>query len=119
MLEVKALREGAWKMARYTANHTELTMKVSPDLKKLLKLSKYAHPELQAMLIDLNYYKPQYICSKTTVVPASLAFQEDIPDWEGYGSKLMEELYELETKLGKPAILPPRARFKPGPAVHI
>ena len=46
MLEVKALREGAWKMARYTANHTDLVMKISLDLKKLLKLSKYAHPEL-------------------------------------------------------------------------
>ena len=46
MLEVKALREGAWKMACYTANHTDLVMKVSLDLKKLLKLSKYAHPEL-------------------------------------------------------------------------
>ena len=45
-------------MARYMANHTDLVMKVSPDLKKLLKLSKYDHPELQAMLIDLNCYKP-------------------------------------------------------------
>ena len=58
MLEVKALREGSWKMARYMANHMDLVMRVSPDMKKFLKLSKNAHPELQAMLMYLNCYKP-------------------------------------------------------------
>ena len=58
------------------------------------------------MLINLNCYKPWYICDNETVVPSSLGFQDDILDWEGYGTKLMEELYKLETKLGKPAILP-------------
>ena len=52
-------------------------------------------------------------------MPESLSFHEDIPDWEGYGEKLLEELYQMQSKLGKPAILPPRARFRPGPAVHV
>ena len=53
------------------------------------------------------------------MVLASLGFHEDIPDWEGYGKKLLEELYYMQSKLGKPTILLPRACFRPEPAVHV
>ena len=46
VLELKALREGAYKLSRFTAYASKLTMSVSKELKALLKLSKYAHPEL-------------------------------------------------------------------------
>ena len=53
------------------------------------------------------------------MVPASLSFHEDIPDWEGYRKKLLEELYYMQSKLCKPTILPPRACVRLGPAVYV
>ena len=46
MLELKALREGCWKMAEFTAFHSKLSMVVSPELRALLKISNKAHPQL-------------------------------------------------------------------------
>ena len=45
-LELKALREGSWKLSEFTAFAPRLVMKVSPELKALLKVSNKAHPEL-------------------------------------------------------------------------
>ena len=53
MLELKAMREGAWKLQAYTAFHRNLTFVVSPDLRALLKVAHKAHPTLHAYLIDL------------------------------------------------------------------
>lgn len=53
VLELKALREGAWKLSEYTAYAQNLTMRVSKELRALLKVAHKAHPELQALLIDL------------------------------------------------------------------
>ena len=44
MLELKALRERCWKLAEYTAFHSQLSMVVSPELRALLKISNKAHP---------------------------------------------------------------------------
>ena len=46
VLELKALREGAWKLSEFTAYAPRLVMKVSPELKALLKVANRAHPEL-------------------------------------------------------------------------
>ena len=60
-------------------------MKVSKELKTLLKIAKHAHPTLQAMLIDLNCYHPEFIIDEKDRAPEDLGFQKDIPDWESYG----------------------------------
>ena len=51
LLELKALREGAWKMGEFTAFSQKLTMQVTPELRALLKVAPKAHPEL---LSDAN-----------------------------------------------------------------
>ena len=61
MLELKALREGAWKLSEYTAYSKNLVMRVTPDLRALLKVANRAHPSVHAMLIDLSAYKPKFI----------------------------------------------------------
>ena len=53
LLELKALWEGAWKLSEFTAFAPNLVMKVSKELRALLKIANKANPELQAMLIDL------------------------------------------------------------------
>ena len=46
LLELKALREGAFKLAEFTAFAKHLTMRVSKELRVLLKVAHKAHPEL-------------------------------------------------------------------------
>ena len=46
LLELKALREGAFKLAEFRAFAKHLTMWVSKELRALLKVAHKAHPEL-------------------------------------------------------------------------
>ena len=60
LLELKALHEGAWKMGKFMVFSQNLIMQVTPELRALLKVALKAHPELQAMLIDVQQYKPTW-----------------------------------------------------------
>ena len=53
---MKVLQEGAFKLVEFTAFAKHLTMRVSKELRALLKVAHKAHPELQALLIDLMQY---------------------------------------------------------------
>ena len=55
-LELKALHEGTYKLLEFTSFAKHLTMRVSKELRALLKVAHKAHPELQALLIDLMQY---------------------------------------------------------------
>ena len=46
LLELKALQEGAFKLAKFTAFAKHLTMRVSKELRALLKVAHKVHPEL-------------------------------------------------------------------------
>ena len=46
LLELKALQEGAFKLAEFTAFAKHVTMRVSKELRALLKVAHKAHPEL-------------------------------------------------------------------------
>ena len=61
MLEIKALREGCWKLGEFTAFSRKLVFNISLVLKSLLKVSNRAHPSLQALLIDLMQYRPKLL----------------------------------------------------------
>ena len=61
LLELKALREGAWKMGEFMAFSQQLVMQVMLELHALLKVTLKVHPELQAMLIDVQQYKPTWV----------------------------------------------------------
>ena len=74
LLELKALREGAWKMGEFTAFSQKLTMQVTPELWALLKVAPKAHLELQAMLIDVQQYKPTWAVGGASAVPEELDF---------------------------------------------
>ena len=56
LLELKMLQEGAFKLAEFAAFTKHLTMRVSKELRALLKVAHKAHPELQALLINLMQY---------------------------------------------------------------
>ena len=46
LLELKVLREGAYKLSEFTAFAKHLTMRVSKELRALLKVAHKTHPEL-------------------------------------------------------------------------
>ena len=74
LLELKALHEGAWKMGKFMAFSQQLTMQVTPELQALLKVAPKAHPELQAMLINVQQYKPIWAIGGMSAVPEELDF---------------------------------------------
>ena len=116
LLELKALREGAWKLSEFTAFSRHLSMRVSKELRALLKVAPRAHPELQALLIDLMQYHPKLLVDELRVAPTELDMAEEAAprddDWES-------DMLLAESALQKPVHLPPRARFAPGKAIHV
>ena len=74
LLELKALHEGAWKMAEFIAFSQNLIMQVTLELWALLKVMPKAHPELQAMLINVQQYKPTWAVGGASSMPEVLDF---------------------------------------------
>ena len=74
LLELKALHEGAWKMGEFMAFSQNLIMQVTPESRALLKVAPKAHPELQAMLINVQQYKPTWAVGGASVAPGVLDF---------------------------------------------
>ena len=50
-------------------------MKISPELRALLKVAPKAHPELQAALVDLLMYKPTLVVGSTPLAPEELGME--------------------------------------------
>ena len=69
LLKLKALREGAYKLLEFTAFAKHLTMRVSKELRMPLKVVRKAHPELQALLIDLMQYQPKLLVDQRHITP--------------------------------------------------
>lgn len=76
LLELKALREGSWKLSEFTAYAPNLVMKVSPELRALLKIANKANPELQALLVDVMQYKPKLLVGEKKVAPTELGLED-------------------------------------------
>ena len=83
LLELKALREGAWKMGKFTAFSQNLIMQVTPELQALLKVALKAHPELQAILIDVQQCKPTWAVRGASIMPEVLDFpSSNAGEWD-------------------------------------
>ena len=114
LLELKALREGAWKLSEFTAFSKNFTLKISPDLKALLKVANKAHPSIHAMLIDMIAYKPKLIVGEKNAAPLELGM-----DYPARNDPSPEDMKTAEGALQKPIHLPPKAKFSPGPHIHV
>ena len=121
LLELKALQEGAWKMGKFTAFSQQLVMQVTLELHALLKVVPKAHPELQAMLIDIQQYRPMWVMGGTSTMPKELDFPSSTTGkWEDEPDKLvdLDTIHCAESALGKVS-LPPKAHFVLGKVVHV
>ena len=107
-------------MGEFTAFSQKLTMQVTPELRALLKVAPKAHPELQAMLIDVQQYKPTWAVGGTSAVPEELYFpSSNAGEWEQLDDPVdLDDMHCAESALGKVS-LPPKARFVLGKAVHV
>ena len=120
LLELKALQEGAWKMGKFMAFSQNLTMQVTLELWALLKIMPKAYPEIQAMLIDVQQYKPTWAVGGVSATPEELDFPSStMGKWDEPDDPVdLDAMHCTESALGKVS-LPPKARFVPGKAVHV
>jgi hypothetical protein len=89
-------------------------MRVSPELRALLKIANKAHPEIHAYLIDLRRYKPKFLIDDPRRAPEELKMEAHFDELED-----LEDMKTAEAALRKPIHLPVRARFAKGPHIHI
>ena len=61
-------------MGDFTVFSQHLVMQVTLELRTLLKVALKAHPELQAMLIDIQQYKPTWDMGGASAMPKELDF---------------------------------------------
>ena len=120
LLELKALREGTWKIGKFMAFFQQLTMQVTPELGALLKVALKAHLELQAMLISVQKYKPTWAIGPASAAPKELDFPSSTTGkWDELDDPVdLDNMHSAEYALGKVS-LPPKVRFVPGKVVHV
>ena len=98
-----------------------LIIQVTPELQALLKVVLKAHPELQAMLINVQQYKPTWAIGGMSTVPKELDFPSSTTgEWEDEPDDPvdLDNMHCTESALGKVS-LPPKACFVLGKAVHV
>ena len=107
-------------MGEFMAFSQQLTMQVTPELQALLKVAPKAHPELQAMLIDIQQYKPTWAIGGASATPEELDFPSStMGKWNEPDDLVdLDDMHSTESALGKVS-LPPKACFVPGKAVHV
>ena len=94
LLELKALHEGALKIGEFLVFSQKLVMQVMLELHTLLKVLLMAHPELQAMFIDIQQYKPTWVVGGTSALPKELDFTSSaMGEWEDE----LDEPVDLDT----------------------
>ena len=95
-------------------------MVVSPELRSLLKVASKAHPELQAMLIDLLMYKPKWeVSAGTGTSKAPTQLDMGTPSPPQLTTEEVESMTTAERALRQHISLPAKSRFSKGPHVHV
>ena len=66
------------------------------------------------MLIDLMAYKPTFLVQEKPEAPPKLGMEAEAQDPDA-----VEAMKTAEDALRRPIHLPPKARFLPGPHIHV
>ena len=96
-------------------------MQVTPELHALLKVMPKAHLELQAMLIDIQQYKPTWAIGGTSAMPEELDFpSRTVGEWEYKPDDPvdLDIMHYAKSALDKES-LSAKACFIPGKMVHV
>ena len=84
-----------------------------------MKVAPKAHPELYAMLIDIQQCKPTWAVGGVSAAPEELDFPGSTTGWDKPDNPVdLDDMHCAESALGKVS-LPPKAHFVPGKAVHV
>ena len=108
-------------MGKLMAFFQQLVIQVTPELWALLKVTPKAHPELQAMLIDVQQYKPIWAIGGTSTMPKELDFPSSTTgEWEDEPDDAvdLDAMHCAKSAQGKLS-LPPKASFVLCKAVHV
>ena len=96
-------------------------MQVTPELHTLFKVAVKAHLELQAMLVNIQQYKPTWAIGGKSAMPKELDFPSSTTGkWEDEPDEpvALDTMHCTKFTLGKVS-LPPKAHFVLGKAVHV
>ena len=96
-------------------------MQVTLELHALLKITLKAHLELQAILINIQQYKPTWEVGGVSATPKELDFSSSTAgEWENEPDKPvnLDAIHCTKSTLGKLS-LPPKAHFILGKVVHV
>ena len=69
-------------------------------------------------MIDIHAYKPQLVAESKRIFPSQLLL-DSIEDWSVLETIEEDTPTNIMEALKKPAYIPRKARFVPGPAVHV
>ena len=108
-------------MGEFMAFSQHLVMQVMLELHALLKVVLKVHPELQAMLIDIQQYKPTWVMGGISAIPKELDFTSSTAGkWEDKPGEPvdLDAIYYAKSALGKVS-LPPKTCFVLGKVVHM
>ena len=78
LLELEVLCKGTYKLSELTAFSKHLTMWVRKELDTLLKVAHKAHPELQALLINLMQTQPKLLVDKCCIALEKQDMHEEL-----------------------------------------
>ena len=96
-------------------------MQLMLELYTMLMVVVKAHPKLQAMLNDVQQYKPTWIVGGISATPLELDFTSStLDEWENKPDELVNlaTMHCAKISLDKVTLLP-KVRFVLGKAVHI
>ena len=93
IIEATTLQEGLYKLGSMATTARNLQIAASPELALMLKLAHRAHPNLQAILVDLSCYKAKIVATEE-LAPQGIAWGEK-PDWEERAMQLEVEEEEI------------------------
>ena len=108
-------------MGKFTVFSQHLVIQITPELYALLKVIPKVHLELQALLIDVQQYKPTWVIGGASTIPKELDFTSSTAGkWEDGPDELvnLDAMHCTESALGKVS-MPPKAHFVLGKVVHV
>jgi RNase H-like domain found in reverse transcriptase len=81
-LELRAVQEALTKLRHVAAYCKELTVEASEELITIFRLQPRLHPQLWALVADIQAYKPKLVRAPPTKQLPYLAMLESVGDWE-------------------------------------
>jgi hypothetical protein len=118
-LEVRAIQDVLAKLRNFTAYCKTLEIEATTEVRHLVRVAPRLHPQLWALVIDIQQYRPVWVERAPTKQLPELGMVDSVGDWALVQDDDVDPDTPTRLALATPARQPSKARFHPGPAAHI